>query len=136
MALPPREDADMKEDTKRMEKLEEELETSQNSIGSVAEQAPAELVSRATSSPILLFAYEPHVLDFLHSSPLSHTQITLYATIGEQRRSEVAAQFVLEGEGRANEGCTVLSGVLNQMYTDFDPTLFDALFEIFLVETR
>ena len=30
-------------------------------------------------------------------------QITMYANIGEHKRSEVAATFILEGEGRANE---------------------------------
>ena len=40
----------------------------------------------------------------------------MYAKLCEQRRSEVAAKFVLEGEGRANEGWTMSTGVLSQRY--------------------
>ena len=54
-------------------------------------------------------------------------QITMYANVGDARRSEVAAKFVLEGEGHANEGSTLAAGVLHQMCTDFDDTLFSAL---------
>ena len=50
--------------------------------------------------------------------------MTMYARIGEQRKSEVAANFVLEGQGLANEGWTLCSGVLRQTCTDVEPMLF------------
>ena len=43
-------------------------------------------------------------------------QITMYAKIGDHSKSE-ARNFVLAGEGRANEGWTVLPGI-------FEPNLY------------
>ena len=34
-------------------------------------------------------------------------QAAMYAEVGDQRKSELSAKFVLEGEGRTNEGWTV-----------------------------
>ena len=51
----------------------------------------------------------------------------MYAKIGGQRMSEVAAKFVLEGEGTANENFTVCPQILNQICTELFPVLFDAL---------
>ena len=49
----------------------------------------------------------------------------MYAKKGEQRRSEVAATFDLEGEGRANGEWTLCSGVKRQICADADPVIFD-----------
>ena len=35
------------------------------------------------------------------------SQITMHATLGDERRSEVSAKFLLEGEGHVNEGWTI-----------------------------
>ena len=53
-------------------------------------------------------------------------QITMYAKISSQRRSEVAAGFVSEGESRANEGWTMFPIVLSQIFADVDRVLFDS----------
>ena len=54
-------------------------------------------------------------------------QITMYAQIGELRRTEAAARFVLEGEGRADDEWTVFPTILNHMCEDVEPVLFDTL---------
>ena len=55
-------------------------------------------------------------------------QVTVFANTGDQRKSEVAAKFVRQGEGRANEGWTVYLGILSQICTHFDEVLFGTLF--------
>ena len=55
-------------------------------------------------------------------------QVTMYAKIGDQRKSEVAGDFVLGGEGRSNEGWTVSSGIVNQICTDCGVVVFATLF--------
>ena len=47
--------------------------------------------------------------------------------VGAVRKTEAAAKFVLEGEGRAIEGWTVFPEHLKHTCTDFDPLLLDAL---------
>ena len=47
--------------------------------------------------------------------------------VGALRKTEAALKFVLEGEGRANEGWTVFPEHLKLTCTDFDPLLLDAL---------
>ena len=41
----------------------------------------------------------------------------------------MVATFLLEGEGRANEGLTSSPGVLHQICAEFNSTLFNALLE-------
>ena len=48
------------------------------------------------------------------------SQITTYAKFGDERRSEVAATFVWEGEYHANESWAI---VLGQICADFDDIL-------------
>ena len=57
-------------------------------------------------------------------------QITMCAKLGEERRSEIAAKFVLEDEGHVNDGWTIVPGVLSQMCTEFHDTLFNALLKV------
>ena len=63
------------------------------------------------------------------------SQITMYAKIGEQKRSEVVAKFILEGEKavRTKDGRCILV-VLNQICIDLEPTLFDALLKDFYID--
>ena len=60
------------------------------------------------------------------------SHITMHAKIGEQKRLEVAAKFVLEGEKavRTKDGRRILE-VLNQICIDFEPTLVRCTFERF-----
>ena len=51
----------------------------------------------------------------------------MFAKIGDQRKSGVAAKIVVEGEGRANEGWTLFLWILNHICTEFDP-VFSAHF--------
>ena len=53
----------------------------------------------------------------------------MHATLGDESRSEVATKFVLEGEGHATEGWTVMPGVLRPKCTDFDDTFFNAIWK-------
>ena len=47
----------------------------------------------------------------------------MYAKIGEKKRLEPAATFVLDRECHANEGWTMRPVVSGQMCTDVDPVL-------------
>ena len=57
-------------------------------------------------------------------------QITMCAKLGEERRSEIAAKFVLDFEGHVKEGWTIVPGDLSQMCTEFHDTLFNALLKV------
>ena len=43
-------------------------------------------------------------------------QITMYAKLGEEMQSDIAAKFVLEGEGCVNEGWTIVPSGLSQIW--------------------
>ena len=43
-------------------------------------------------------------------------QLTMYATLGEQKGSDMATKLVLDGEGRANEGWTVRPGIFETIF--------------------
>ena len=49
-------------------------------------------------------------------------QITMYAKIGALESRELAARFVLEGEGKAGEGRKIFPEILKQMGTDCEPS--------------
>ena len=48
-------------------------------------------------------------------------QVTSCAKFGDQRKSEVTAKFVLEGEGGVNEGWTVFLGILTTSVQNLTP---------------
>ena len=48
----------------------------------------------------------------------------MYAKLGDERMSEVAAKSVSEGKDHANEGWLMTPGVLRRICTDVGDTLF------------
>ena len=53
----------------------------------------------------------------------------MHAKPGHQRKRGVAAQFVLEGESRANEGLSMLPELMSQICADVDVILFEPFLE-------